>query len=841
MAPTTSPTRKGRRGSATEDLVAWHGMSVKNFTAMVASGLPSSLRRRAFWMDVISTELKTRSKAKMSQGFISFVASASTGGPTAVPTQAMVAPMAINPDASVLSGRRLRQERPSTLLDDKHMVELVSELKDSKFVLIDTTLAPFVLAMSSILLPELHARSDLIKVLTFILHREQLPHNDRCILPYGDTTPIVFDTFESVLQTLNAKVHAKLVGWRLPRVECFTTLLLLPLSPSFPAQLRLRVMDHILVNGCVGLVSIVMAYLHRHTERIAACVTSDDFQSLCDEPTETWLPLAQTDEFWKECADSHKSHFLHLYAQHAIQMRAKHMTFRSDSSAAKYLHEQRPSLQFAFRHYDWVGFNVDHTLAEFKTEHVLKTSFERAYTKIQAAFLNLKTNGAPGWQPHLAHRGLAIDTVRGNFLFFGSNGDILSGYHGSREIPMHQLNWQYPLPRRTETDWMIIHTVPEMIFPQLFAWLIDIYEHGAITDEEIGYVRPQDEVLHEMEFILPRSAYSVLSAIAFDAATAYYEADFLPTLLATPEALLRYNANIRTTLEHISSNAKKRMFLLTNSSWEHTNAVLQYSIGKDWVHFFDIIVTKSVPSVFFDAFNTHRFMEVPILHGGSKTLLPLTSPMLERGHVYAGGNITEFMLTLGPKAKVCYIGDHLLHDIVLPAENVIAPWATVAIIGESSLLFRYLDKGHVTAEQVQRFMWSVLFGTPKRVEARCRPTGPFFYLDVGGVYSQWGKKINDTSILCVDSISRLHEQHDTMSVDLLVQARLNRRRDSVRTRASATTTTTMGPTTATSTNTTLEKLAHLWHPNKVTGLASLSTNQRSENPGATDRRHSMYS
>ncbi|OQR93018.1 hypothetical protein ACHHYP_03058 [Achlya hypogyna] len=812
--PPSPPRAKGRRGSTTEDLVAWHGMSVKNFTTMVAGGLPHTLRRRALWMDIISTEVKTRSKAKMSQGFISFVASTAASGSPTAPTQAMVAPAP--GDVSILSSRRLRPERSSTLLDDKHMVELVSELKDSKFVFIDHTLAPFVLGMSQILLPELHTRSELIKILTFILHREQLPHNDRAILPYGDTTPICVDTFEAVLQTLNPKIYNKILTWRLPRVELFMNLLMVAFSGTFPAALKLRAMDHILVNGCVGLASIALAYLHRRSEHVLRCVSGDAFYDLREENAAAWLAPAQVDEFWKECADMHKSHFLHMYSHRAVQMRAMHMTFNAADASDKYLPDQH--LQFAFSSYDWIGFNVDHALAEYKTEMLLKTSFERAYTKIQSVYLNLKTNTQPTWHPPLAHRGLAIDRERGNFLLFGSNGDILGGFHGTTEIPLHQLNWQYPLARRDETDWLFVYTVPEMIYPQLFAWLIDHYEHGSITDDDIGYVHLNDQVLHEMEFILPKSAFSVLSTIAFEAATAYYEADFLPTLVATPEVLLHYNANIRVTLEHVMTVVKKRMFILTNSSWEHTNAVLQYSIGKDWVHFFDIVVTKCVPSIFYDPCNTRRFMELPLLHG-SRTLVPMTTPMLERGHVYAGGNVKDLMATLGPTAKVCYVGDHLLHDILLPTENFVAPWDVVAI-------------GHLTAQQVQNFMWSFFFPSSTKVEARCKPTGPFFYLDVGGVFSYWGKKINEACVLCVDSVGRLGD-HD-MSVASLVQARLDRRRDSIRTRAS---------TTATSSAiTTYDKLANIVRPNKVTTASSLTTamsmHHRSENP-AMDRRSSL--
>ncbi|OQR83084.1 hypothetical protein THRCLA_10989 [Thraustotheca clavata] len=422
--------------------------------------------------------------------------------------------------------------------------------------------------MSHVLVPELQTRSDLLKILTFILHREQLPHNDRCILPYGDTTPICLDTFESC-----ASICTKFMEWETSRVELLMNLLLLPFSNAFAGALRLRIMDHILVNGCVGIASIVIAYLHRRRDDIMSCASALAFTQLYQENAVSWLLPAQMDEFWKECSEVHRSNFLFLYSQRAIQMRAKHITFNLENYGDKFLLQQREELGFEFKNYDWIGFTVDHTLAEFKLEFLLRTSLNKAFAKAQAVYINLKTSAPPQWQSYLAHRGLAIDIVRGNFILFGSNNEVLSGYHGTEEIPLHQLNWQYPQGNRQDTQWIYIYTTPEMIYPQLFAWLVDQYERGALTNDEIGYIKPSDDINHEMAFILPKSAYAVLSTIAMDASTAYYESDFLPTLLSTPEILLHYNPNTRKTLESFVYNAKKKLFLLTNSSWEHVNAV----------------------------------------------------------------------------------------------------------------------------------------------------------------------------------------------------------------------------------------------------------------------------
>ncbi|RHY32174.1 hypothetical protein DYB32_002789 [Aphanomyces invadans] len=499
-------------------------------------------------------------------------------------------------------------------------------------------------------------------------------------------------------------------------------LMVVPLTEAFPSELRLRMIDHIMVNGCAAMVSVMLVYLQRRQRDILLCTSVEAFERIHEDDYRTWLTqpqvkparapcgpivngthgsiyLGQFDAFWKECMDVHKSNFSQVYAARNIFMRAKHFTFNMTSSAriardhSFFQHNDVHRLHFD--DYGWVGFDVDHTLVEFKLDVLLKLSFEKAYTHVQANYMNLRTAQPPVWLPHLAFRGIAVDTIKGNLLYITSTHEVIRGFHGSYELPQNVLGLHYPVQqqRAGTTSYSYLYTNAEIIFGPLYAWLVDQYEAGSITEAEIGYVPlPSGDIDHQMRHLHPE----VGPELDIDMNLCRQR-----TLSTSPDTVIQINSGVRRMLEMLQKTWKKNVFLLTNGSWEHTDAVrgdvehvhkssiagamqvMKCAIGTDWSSLFDLVLTKATKEVFFESYHACRFRVRVVDPYSTDSALP--HPAMNR-HVGGAYDVAE-----RAHSKVLYMGDHPLHDIKNPAQSA-AAWDTVAVIQETSLLFKHLEK-----------------------------------------------------------------------------------------------------------------------------------------------------
>ena len=79
-------------------------------------------------------------------------------------------------------------------------------------------------------------------------------------------------------------------------------------------------------------------------------------------------------------------------------------------------------------------------------------------------------------------------------------------------------------------------------------------------------------------------------------------------ICTAPEMLIQPNPDIREALECLRDERQKKLFVLTNGSWTHCNEVLKFAVGKDWMRFFDVVVTDANKEIFFDELNDTPFM-----------------------------------------------------------------------------------------------------------------------------------------------------------------------------------------------------------------------------------------
>lgn len=108
-------------------------------------------------------------------------------------------------------------------------------------------------------------------------------------------------------------------------------------------------------------------------------------------------------------------------------------------------------------------------------------------------------------------------------------------------------------------------------------------------------------------FLANKAVYVSLSGFALKAARSFYAGAFWKTITTSPDLLIQPNADIVTLLEILKTNLGKQLYILTNGSWTHCNTVMQFAVGRNWLNYFDLVVTEANKEVFFDQFNDTFF------------------------------------------------------------------------------------------------------------------------------------------------------------------------------------------------------------------------------------------
>jgi 5'-nucleotidase len=136
-------------------------------------------------------------------------------------------------------------------------------------------------------------------------------------------------------------------------------------------------------------------------------------------------------------------------------------------------------------------------------------------------------------------------------------------------------------------------------------------------------------------------------------------------ILSDPSTYVRRDERLNLLLERLRSQGKKT-FLLTNSEYYYSNAIMKYMLegtSKDhpsWKDYFDIIIVSGCKPKFFMSGTTMREVDEET---GNLKFVEISK--FEKGKVYHGGNLSQFKKFTGTTgAEVLYIGDNISHDVI---------------------------------------------------------------------------------------------------------------------------------------------------------------------------------
>jgi HAD superfamily 5'-nucleotidase-like hydrolase len=310
---------------------------------------------------------------------------------------------------------------------------------------------------------------------------------------------------------------------------------------------------------------------------------------------------------------------------------------------------------------DWVGFDMDYTLAIYDQEEMDRLSID-----VTAA--RLIKRGYPDWittipyDTRFAIRGLLIDKKFGNVVKMDRYKAAGKAYRGFRQLNKDEIRSVYHQTklRAPTTRYHFIDTLYALSEAALYAGAIDAFDQRGLQVDHARLFADIRECIDEAH----RDG-TVYAAVASD----------LPRYI-------KRDPELAQTLHKLRS-AGKRLFLLTNSRRPYTDMVMSYLLGAaspeypTWRHYFDLVIVAASKPAFFQE---HRpIMERVRDEDDDSPMRPAQT--LERGRIYEGGNLHDLERMLGVTGdRILYVGDHIYGDILRSKKE--SAWRTAMIIQE---------------------------------------------------------------------------------------------------------------------------------------------------------------
>jgi 5'-nucleotidase len=312
---------------------------------------------------------------------------------------------------------------------------------------------------------------------------------------------------------------------------------------------------------------------------------------------------------------------------------------------------------------DLVGFDMDYTLAIYNQEAMEALSIQLTLQKLVEG---------RGYSPRIlelaypsewAVRGLMVDKQHGHIFKMDQYGHVGRVVHGEKKLTREQRGELYRQARVKPTQprfaWVdTLFALPEVV---MYRRLIDFLEHEEPRKKH-DYAKLWEDVRACID-------------------EAHRDDSLKSVVKANLARFVSFDPELAPTLHKLRS-AGKRLFVLTNSLWDYTDAVMRFLLdGKlpaypSWRHYFDMVIVGGTKPAFFTEKNP--FVEIDPVTGKN-----LGSPRghLLRGHVYMGGNLPDFEEKAGSHGdRVLYVGDHIYGDILRAKKSSV--WRTAMIIQE---------------------------------------------------------------------------------------------------------------------------------------------------------------
>jgi len=325
-----------------------------------------------------------------------------------------------------------------------------------------------------------------------------------------------------------------------------------------------------------------------------------------------------------------------------------------------------------------VGFDMDYTLAIYQLLHLEDVAFDMTVERMVSR---------RGWPERLLQlrylsafviRGLVVDKLTGNIFKMDRHNHVGRAYHGLTAVPKEERYRLYRDDRvaLSSPRFAWIDTLFSLPEAALFAQVIDLEERNG---PRLDYDKLFTDIRESMDQI-------------------HADGTLKTRVKADLPRFIQRDPELGPALHKLRSTGK-RLFLLTNSHLDYTEAVMHHVLAgvvpeyPSWRNYFDAVITAAGKPGFFSS--TAPFVEID----AAGNALPGEVRAFERGHTYTGGNRGDLERLLGAGGdRVLYVGDHIYGDILRSKKS--SQWRTCLVIEELEREIDWLERHRVALEEV---------------------------------------------------------------------------------------------------------------------------------------------
>ena len=326
-----------------------------------------------------------------------------------------------------------------------------------------------------------------------------------------------------------------------------------------------------------------------------------------------------------------------------------------------------------------VGFDMDYTLAMYHLVRLETLAFRMTLARMIESRGYPAAIGALQYDPEFVIRGLVVDKLHGNIFKMDRHNHVGRCYHGRRPLPDDEIRRLYrnekvhlSSPRFAWID--TLFALPEAC---LFGEVIELLEG---LGQQLDYTKLFDDIRVSIDTVHRDGSLK-----------AEVKKDLGHYVLRDPE--------LGPALHKLRSGGKK-LFLLTNSLGDYTEAVMQFVLDgqlpeyPSWRNYFDAVITGAAKPAFFSE-------PRPLFVLGPDGEKAGEATSLERGHVYEGGDLASFERLMGISGdRILYVGDHIYGDILRSKKSSL--WRTCMVVEELERELAWLERNHEVLDELSR-------------------------------------------------------------------------------------------------------------------------------------------
>jgi len=332
-----------------------------------------------------------------------------------------------------------------------------------------------------------------------------------------------------------------------------------------------------------------------------------------------------------------------------------------------------------------VGFDMDYTLAIYQKAPMEQLQYDLTVDRLVTHMGYPAEIKQLTYNPQTVIRGLVVDKRTGNVLKMDTHGRVARAWHGHRRLSNDEIAGFYKHARLKLGSESIasadtLFSMPEVaLFQNMVAFFDGRLERGeSAAPLNMPADAPTDRLLGRL------NTWKLFDDVREGIDSIHRDGSLKNVIMANLETYFVIDPDLPVTLHKLRS-AGKKLFLLTNSLWLYTDAVMTHLLDgrmkeyATWRSYFDVVICGGKKPNFFT--DRRPFLEVLAQKGVEQTLGEIDAERFDRTRVYQAGNIADFERMVSCKGEeILYVGDHIFGDIVRSRRD--SRWRTCLVVEE---------------------------------------------------------------------------------------------------------------------------------------------------------------